>query len=110
MSQKPVISIIAPIYNEVGNIPELYRRIREVMQKTGEPWELVMVDDGSIDGSTDLIREFHDQDSRVVPVIFARNLSATLILQLPDPVMANDESRACNSNASTSPEPVIVAS
>ncbi len=73
MNHKPTISIIAPIYNEIANIPELYSRICEVLETTGEPWELVMVDDGSTDGSTDLIREYRDQDPRVVPVIFARN-------------------------------------
>jgi dolichol-phosphate mannosyltransferase len=73
MTDKPIISIIAPIYNEAANIPELYRRIRDALDSTNEPWELVMVDDGSTDGSTDLIREYHDQDPRVVPVIFARN-------------------------------------
>ena len=66
-------SIIAPIYNEIDNIPELYSRICEVMDQTGESWELIMVDDGSQDGSTVLIRDLHAQDSRVRPVIFARN-------------------------------------
>ena len=73
MTSKPTISIIAPIFNEAANIPELYRRIKEVLDSTGEPWELVMVDDGSTDGSTDMIKEYHEKDSRVVPVIFARN-------------------------------------
>lgn len=73
MSETPAISIIAPIYNEEANIPELYRRICEVLDKMGESWEIVMVDDGSSDGSTDLIKEYRDQDARVVPVIFARN-------------------------------------
>ena len=38
-------SIIAPIFNEAGNLPELHRRVREVMNSTGEPWELLLVDD-----------------------------------------------------------------
>jgi polyisoprenyl-phosphate glycosyltransferase len=70
---KPTFSIIAPIYNELENIPELYPRMREVMDRTGEPWELVLVDDGSTDGSTALIRKLGENDDRVRPVIFARN-------------------------------------
>ncbi len=66
-------SIIAPIYNENDNLPELYRRVREVMDSTGDPWELVLVDDGSTDGSTETIRTLAQQDDRVRPVIFARN-------------------------------------
>lgn len=66
-------SIVAPIYNELDNIPEFYRRVREVMKSTGESWELILVDDGSNDGSTDHIRELAAQDKHVRPVIFARN-------------------------------------
>jgi len=71
--KKPIFSIIAPIYNELKNIPELYPRVRDVMDQTNETWELILVDDGSTDGSTDLIRELANQDERVRPVIFARN-------------------------------------
>lgn len=70
---KPVFSIIAPIYNEKGCFDELYRRVSEVMDTTGEEWEFVMVDDGSSDGSTDMIRELAKKEKRVRPVIFARN-------------------------------------
>lgn len=66
-------SIIAPIYNESESLPELYRRVTAVMDKNGEPWELVLVDDGSTDGSTDMILELAQNDPRVRPVIFARN-------------------------------------
>jgi dolichol-phosphate mannosyltransferase len=66
-------SIIAPIYNELENIPELFKRVSEVMDSTGEPWELVLVDDGCTDGSTECIRELAIKDGRVRPVIFARN-------------------------------------
>ncbi len=66
-------SIIAPIFNEFDNIPELYRRVSEVMDSTHEPWELVLVDDGSSDGSTERIRQLAANDNKVRPVIFARN-------------------------------------
>jgi dolichol-phosphate mannosyltransferase len=66
-------SIIAPIYNEFENIPTLWQRVSQVMDSTGEPWELILVDDGSSDGSTERIRELAASDARVRPVIFARN-------------------------------------
>lgn len=70
---KPVYTIIAPIYNEIENIPHLYARVSEVMEQTSQPWELVLVDDGSKDGSTDALRELGKKDERVRPVIFTRN-------------------------------------
>ncbi len=70
---KPTFTIIAPIYNEIENLPNLYRRVKEVMDSAGDPWELVLVDDGSRDGSTEAIRKLADSDERVRPVIFARN-------------------------------------
>jgi dolichol-phosphate mannosyltransferase len=73
MNKKPTYTIIAPIYNEVENIPLLYSRVSEVMEKTGEPWEFVMVDDGSSDGSTEKILKLQSKDEKVRAVIFARN-------------------------------------
>jgi polyisoprenyl-phosphate glycosyltransferase len=70
---KITYSIIAPIYNELENIPELHRRVSEIMDSTGEPWELILVDDGSTDGSTEAIRDLAKEDPCVRPVIFARN-------------------------------------
>jgi polyisoprenyl-phosphate glycosyltransferase len=69
----PTFTVIAPVFNELDNLPVLYKRVREVMDSTGEPWELLLIDDGSTDGSTELIRELAQQDQRVRPVIFARN-------------------------------------
>jgi glycosyltransferase involved in cell wall biosynthesis len=70
---KITYSIVAPIYNELENLPELYRRVKEVMDSTKEPWELVLVDDGSTDGSTTALHELAKKDKCVRPVIFARN-------------------------------------
>lgn len=72
--QHPTFSIVVPVYNERESLPELYRRVKAVMEDLGEPWELVLVDDGSTDGSTDLMRQLREQDpAHVRPVIFARN-------------------------------------
>lgn len=68
-----IYSIVAPIYNEAESLPELHRRVTEVMKSSGKEWELLLVDDGSTDGSTELIRELAKKDLHVRPVIFARN-------------------------------------
>jgi dolichol-phosphate mannosyltransferase len=71
--QKPVFSVVAPIYNEARSIPEFYERVRKTMDATGEPWELVLVNDGSRDESLDLMRELNAKDPRVKLIDFARN-------------------------------------
>lgn len=73
MSENPRYSIIAPCYNEEGVLHELHRRVQEVMDQTGEPWELVLVNDGSQDRTPEIMRELHDADPRVKIVDFARN-------------------------------------
>ena len=66
-------SIVIPIYNEEENIPELHRRLTEVMIDLEEPYELVFVDDGSRDRSLDLLRERQTRDPCVRVVSLARN-------------------------------------
>jgi glycosyltransferase involved in cell wall biosynthesis len=69
----PRYSIIAPCFNEEGGLQELYRRIRPVMERTGESWELVLVNDGSRDRTPQIMRELRAADPRVKVVDFTRN-------------------------------------
>lgn len=73
MNAQPVYSIVAPIYNEEGNIDLLYERIAKVMDSTGEAWELVLVNDGSRDKSPAMIDALASRDSRIKVIHFARN-------------------------------------
>ena len=72
-SEQPVFTVVAPVFNEKGSVMEFYSRVHGVMESTGESWELILVDDGSQDGSTEIIRQLAVDDAHVRPVIFARN-------------------------------------
>lgn len=70
---KPVFSIVAPVHNEEKVLHELHRRVCEVMQQTDQPWELVLVDDGSRDKSAEIIAELNQKDPRVKGISLSRN-------------------------------------
>ena len=69
----PVFSVVAPVYNEEETLPHFYRRVVAVMEELGEPFELVLVNDGSRDGSYRVMRDLHERDPRVHVVDFSRN-------------------------------------
>lgn len=69
----PKYSWIIPIYNEETTIPELYRRVKAVMDQMDGPVELILVNDGSRDRSLELIRELNQQDPWVCYLSLARN-------------------------------------
>jgi dolichol-phosphate mannosyltransferase len=71
-------SIVAPCWNEEENLPELYRRIKVVMEQSGESWELLLINDGSTDRTGQVMRELNAIDSRVHFVEFARNFGHQL--------------------------------
>lgn len=75
------VSVVVPIYNEIDNIAECYRRLREVLDRVGRPWEIVFVDDGSRDGSTERLTTLAGQDHRVKIVEFRRNFGQTAAMR-----------------------------
>jgi dolichol-phosphate mannosyltransferase len=81
------ISVVIPIYNEEENIPELHARLTPVLEQlcsdSGQPrdsYEIIMVDDGSIDRSWSLIKDVHERDGRVKGITFARNFGHHIAL------------------------------
>lgn len=74
-------SIIVPIYNEVENIPLLVDKLQTIMDKLDGSSELVLVDDGSQDGSSDLLDQMAAADKRLVVVHFRKNYGQTAAMQ-----------------------------
>ena len=71
------ISVVVPIFNEVENIPELVERTFAVLKGMGRPFEVILVDDGSSDGSRELYSSFPEKYEALKIVRFARNFGQT---------------------------------
>lgn len=69
----PIISLIIPVYNEIDVLPLLFERVRKVMQQVNLPYEMVMVDDGSKDASSQYLIEQAQNDECVKALILSRN-------------------------------------
>ena len=69
----PIISLVIPVYNEIEVLPLLFERVRKVMHDINISYEMVMVDDGSKDGSADFLIHQAQQDPCVRAVILSRN-------------------------------------
>jgi glycosyltransferase involved in cell wall biosynthesis len=72
ISTHPYLSVIVPIYNEQENLPLLYKAVIESVKQVDQPWELVLVDDGSRDNSRDVLEELAKQDPEHVRVVLLR--------------------------------------
>jgi glycosyltransferase involved in cell wall biosynthesis len=79
--QSGSLSIVVPIFNEKENIAPLYDKVREALDALGAPWELVLVDDGSRDGSSELLDAVAEKDARITVVHFVRNYGQTAAMQ-----------------------------
>jgi polyisoprenyl-phosphate glycosyltransferase len=77
---RPVLSIVAPAYNEERNLPAFLAAIIPVLEKIGETFEIVFVNDGSRDGTLGMLAAAASQDPRVKVVGLARNFGKDVAL------------------------------
>lgn len=71
------MSIVIPLYNEVETVPLLAERLSSALDALGIAWEVIVVDDGSTDGSFQALREVHERDDRFTVIRFRRNFGQT---------------------------------
>ena len=70
-----MISVISPIYNEEDNLEELVQRTIQCLESTGEPFEFLLVDNGSRDHSLEMMKSWHARDSRIRYISLSRNFN-----------------------------------
>jgi glycosyltransferase involved in cell wall biosynthesis len=71
------LSVVIPIHNEEESVGALYGALRQVCDRLARPYEIVLVDDGSRDGTFGLMEEIHRQDPRVKAIRFRKNYGQT---------------------------------
>ncbi|WP_075580251.1 glycosyltransferase family 2 protein [Acidaminococcus massiliensis] len=74
------ISFVVPVFNEEENIHEFHRRLTQVMAPLPYDYEILFIDDGSKDRTSQLIRELAEKDPHVQGYVFARNFGHQLAL------------------------------
>ena len=66
------LSLVVPVYNEEENLQLLFKAVKKVLKPMSRPWEMVLVDDGSVDGSPRILEELARKDPEHIRAIFFR--------------------------------------
>ena len=74
-----MISVIIPVFNEIGSLPELMDQLRKILH-IYKKWEILFVDDGSTDGSTEFLNDLSRKDENVTLIQFHRNYGKSAAL------------------------------
>lgn len=72
-NDQPVVSVVIPLYNEEENVEPLYSSLKEVLESLGQEYEIIVVDDGSTDGSFEALKALHVDDPLLKVVRLRRN-------------------------------------
>ena len=73
----PKVSVVIPLYNEIESIPQLQTRLTEALAALAQPYEIIIVDDGSKDGSYEKLKAWHATDPHLKVIRFRRNFGQT---------------------------------
>jgi len=76
------ISVVIPLYNEVDSLPELTEWIEKVMHENNFSYEIILIDDGSNDGSWEVIEQLKKQHSQISGIKFRRNYGKSAALNI----------------------------
>ena len=69
----PSISVLVPVYNNAASLQELYERLKATLCTVTDEFEIIFINDGSVDGSLGIIRQLATDDPHVVGLVLSRN-------------------------------------
>jgi glycosyltransferase involved in cell wall biosynthesis len=76
-----MISVVVPVFNEEGSVETLYDEIVAALEPEGQPYEVIFVDDGSTDGSLEVLSGLHAETTNIVVIHLRRNFGKAAALQ-----------------------------
>lgn len=106
MADRPAISVVIPAHNEEPNLLPLYDRLVTVLEQVGRPFEIVVVDDASSDGSVSLLRNLAANDMRLKAVCLRRNSGQTAALAAGFEIASGDVVVAMDGDLQHAPEDI----
>ncbi len=74
------LSIIIPVYNEEGNVALLCDKLFKILKETGRAYEIIFIDDGSSDGTLEILLDLRNRNTNIKIVSFSRNFGQTAAL------------------------------
>jgi glycosyltransferase involved in cell wall biosynthesis len=101
------VSVLIPIYNEEGNLSLLYDKLEAALQKTERAYEIIFVDDGSSDGSLEILLDIRGKNSNVKIISFSRNFGQTAAISAGIDCSKGDIIIPMDGDLQTDPEDIL---
>jgi glycosyltransferase involved in cell wall biosynthesis len=101
------LSILIPVYNEEGNLSLLYEKLMTALKRAGRPYEVIFVDDGSSDGTMEILLDLREKNPNVKIVSFSRNFGQTAALSAGIDVSKGDILIPMDGDLQTDPDDIL---
>jgi len=101
------LSILIPVYNEEGNLSLLYEKLITALEKAGRPYEAIFIDDGSSDGTMEILLDLREKNPNVKIVSFSRNFGQTAALSAGIDFSKGDIIIPMDGDLQTDPEDIL---
>ncbi|MBN2510083.1 MAG: glycosyltransferase family 2 protein [Spirochaetales bacterium] len=104
---KPVYSVVVPVFNEEAVCDECYRRLKDVMDRSGSAYELIFINDGSRDRTLSILKSIHAEDPSAKIINFSRNFGHQIAISAGMDYAAGDAVIVIDADLQDPPEVIL---